>query len=47
MQIQAYVPSAKFIVGVVIVLAVLGLISRSAGSNPTVAKVLHYMGYTA
>jgi len=47
MQLKAYVPNAKFFIGVVIVLAVLVFALRSFKSNPTVAKVAAYLGLNA
>jgi hypothetical protein len=44
MQIKAYLPNAKFFVGVLIVLAVTTIALRQYSGNATVAKVKGYLG---
>ena len=47
MQLKAYVPNAKFFIGVVLVLAVLAFALRTFKGNATVAKVATYLGLAA
>jgi hypothetical protein len=43
-NLTAYVPKPRFIVGTAISLAVIVLLLRAAGANPTVQKVRSYLG---
>jgi len=47
MQIKAYLPNAKFIVGTIIVLIALTFALKAFGSNPYVAKVKTWLGLSA
>jgi hypothetical protein len=44
MQIKAYLPNARFFVGVIIVLVVLTLTLALMGNNPYVQKARGYLG---
>lgn len=44
MQIKAYLPSAKFIIGVVIVLVLVSLVLRTFSDNKYVQQARGYIG---